>query len=640
METLSLRPALRLPVLLAVNAWSVPYANLVHDAQLYAFQVLNRVHGDALASDLFLRFGSQDRYTPFSLLAAPVARLAGVEATFFLLFLVSSAALVVALDRLVSLLVDDRLLRTATAIFVAMSSMPYAGLSVFFVREGFYTPRMTASALAVFALTCALEKRYAVGLVLGVLATLAHPLMGAPAVIVVLGAMISGRLSRAAAWLTALSVALAGLAALTYRPLGQALFGVMDDEWLELVRHASPYVVLEGWTASDWARLVTVAAVVASASKHLHDDAATRSKVVLWALVTAVVGLAVMAVATNHGYRVLIQAQPYRAVWLLHLLHIPAVAVVGRVGWQRGGWGRVAAAVALSTLIVTDFVVFEIVFAAALLCALAMVDPRVRSARDPDALALAIPLSVAGGAALWGGTKLVVAVHRAAEVIKVAGMPLYIKTLVGCVPRVVWFGVVVLGLAWLLQRMPSRRLVVAAAMLAILPHVTALAVHAVPILQDGTEPHARDARFVRRFVESRSPRPSAPPTVYAGPWGDLGLVWLGVGARNYFGPVVVIFNRETAIETRRRAGVVRAFELERYQAMGDLAPPVVRPLIAYLFGSPERASLPTRTDLAAVCAPGEAVDYVVLSRDIDALATSDNARVFVFECARVRAGTG
>src|SRR4030042_424406 len=40
---------------------------------------MNRASGGTLSDDLFLRFGSQDQYTPFSLLAAPAARVFGAD---------------------------------------------------------------------------------------------------------------------------------------------------------------------------------------------------------------------------------------------------------------------------------------------------------------------------------------------------------------------------------------------------------------------------------------------------------------------------------------------------------------------------------------------------------------------------------
>ena len=58
--------------LLAVNAVALPYRGVIHDSQLYAVQVMNRVENGAYADDLFFRYGSQDKFSLFSVVAAPL----------------------------------------------------------------------------------------------------------------------------------------------------------------------------------------------------------------------------------------------------------------------------------------------------------------------------------------------------------------------------------------------------------------------------------------------------------------------------------------------------------------------------------------------------------------------------------------
>ena len=57
--------------LLALATWALShrYLGLFHDARLYTLQALARLH-PALSADVFLRFGSQDRFTIFSPLYA------------------------------------------------------------------------------------------------------------------------------------------------------------------------------------------------------------------------------------------------------------------------------------------------------------------------------------------------------------------------------------------------------------------------------------------------------------------------------------------------------------------------------------------------------------------------------------------
>jgi hypothetical protein len=117
-------------------------------------------------------------------------------------------------------------------------------------------------------------------------------------------------------------------------------------------------------------------------------------------------------------------------------------------------------------------------------------------------------------------------------------------------------------------------------------------------------------------------------------------VWLGLGAQNYFPAVVVIFSRHTALETRRRAEVIRAFELQRYRAMEDRIPPASRSVVEYFFEPQRAASPPGVGDLVRLCRRDEGVDVAVLSQNFGSLASAHNGRVFIYECERVRGLTG
>src|SRR5450631_2182381 len=75
-------------LLLAMNAIGRPCSSTAHDARLYTLQALNAAENGAYADDVFLRFGSQDQFSLFSRLVGPMVAAIGVQATFFLLYLV------------------------------------------------------------------------------------------------------------------------------------------------------------------------------------------------------------------------------------------------------------------------------------------------------------------------------------------------------------------------------------------------------------------------------------------------------------------------------------------------------------------------------------------------------------------------
>src|ERR1019366_5425257 len=69
-------------ILLAINTIDRPYSGITHDSRLYSVQVLNQVEGGAYADDLFFRYGSQDEYSLFSRLAAPLVFSLGLPLAF------------------------------------------------------------------------------------------------------------------------------------------------------------------------------------------------------------------------------------------------------------------------------------------------------------------------------------------------------------------------------------------------------------------------------------------------------------------------------------------------------------------------------------------------------------------------------
>ena len=81
--------------LLGVATWALShsYRGIFHDAGLYTLQALTRLHPGSLSEDVFLKFGSQDRFTLFSPVFASASRLLGVEPAAAALTLLFQGAL-------------------------------------------------------------------------------------------------------------------------------------------------------------------------------------------------------------------------------------------------------------------------------------------------------------------------------------------------------------------------------------------------------------------------------------------------------------------------------------------------------------------------------------------------------------------
>src|SRR5690242_18081266 len=86
LDRLDAAPGVLLFVMLALNSLVQPYHGFEHDARLYAVQAVERVQPGLYGDDLYLRYGSQDRYSAFSLIVMPLIAAIGATATFFLVY--------------------------------------------------------------------------------------------------------------------------------------------------------------------------------------------------------------------------------------------------------------------------------------------------------------------------------------------------------------------------------------------------------------------------------------------------------------------------------------------------------------------------------------------------------------------------
>src|SRR5262249_845689 len=145
------------------------------------------------------------------------------------------------------------------------------------------------------------------------------------------------------AWRGGIVLAAGAVGALGYAPLGRALFGTMDDEWLGIVRKAATYNFPGSWTPGDWMNLsmsIVLAAVGGIAMRAEHPGAA---RLLGGAAGLAVVGVVAMIVAGLVPYRLLLQGQPYRVLWILQVLEAPLAFWLAARLWSDDVLWRVVA---------------------------------------------------------------------------------------------------------------------------------------------------------------------------------------------------------------------------------------------------------------------------------------------------------
>ncbi len=323
---------------LMVALWlaSHRYSRFNSDAQIYAFQALAKIH-PALATDLFLRNESQDRYTIFPHLYAGFARLFGLETAALSLTVVFTAWFLVAAWFLARKLASRDYAWLSVAMLI-ITNGEFGAFGVFHFSENFLTARLPAEALVVTALASAYGGRQRLALALAILAMFLHPLMAFPGLLLVLfmgrhiRVTVTAVVSMAVcALVMALCVAIA--------PGARHLITVIDPAWLEVVRERAQFLFLQLWETKDW-ELTAKPFLSLTLSALITSNPAVR-RLCLATLCLGATGLAIAAIASlgSPPVAILLQGQAWRWVWLVALMGVVLVPASFKEAWrdERGG---------------------------------------------------------------------------------------------------------------------------------------------------------------------------------------------------------------------------------------------------------------------------------------------------------------
>ncbi len=390
---LAARPWSLCCVLLAVNALARPYAGITHDAQLYSVQVLNQLQPNVYADDLFFRYGSQDQFSLFSRCAAPLVALVGLQAAFFLLYLAFNSLLIVALQRLVEALIDDRLVSTLALVFMVVAPLTFGGLNSFDVHENFLTSRLMANALTLFGLERTLRRRFGSALLFLIFAMALHPVMAFGGVLIwgcfCLWCVVRG---------PAFAILLAGIGAavswfLATPSLAGRLLGTLDDTWHEVILRATPFVFPSEWVVTDWIN-IAMGLIGVSAAAYLSARVNNDKARFLWTVtLVSVVSVVVTCCAESLPYALLVQGQPYRALWILKVLQIPFAFWFAVRLWRVDAWyGPLITVVLIGAMGMTTSLMVEWFFPLFFLAILVVLLPWVMSGAVAGRLVAAQPL--------------------------------------------------------------------------------------------------------------------------------------------------------------------------------------------------------------------------------------------------------
>ena len=328
------RTTLALLLLLAAWLFTRPWEGLWHDGQLYAAQALYHLYPATFQQDLFFLFGSQDAYTLFSPLYAAAIRAFGLHAGALLLHTAGAVLWMGGAAFLVSALLQGVQRWLALALLLLLPTS-YDPVSLISLAEPFLTPRMFAEAFGMLALGFVVRGQWRWSVPVLLMAFLMHPLMTLGVVLFCLLYAAQGR-ARA---LVAAAMGLAALAGLALGACGVApfnrLLASVDAAWLEQLKLMTPMVTWKAWDLLPYAGRLAVPFAMLLTAVRLAPRVPGR----VYACLALSGALGLLASAVGTGWldnQLLIQIQPWRALWLVQVGAALALSWLLIEYWARG----------------------------------------------------------------------------------------------------------------------------------------------------------------------------------------------------------------------------------------------------------------------------------------------------------------
>ncbi|MFO0867184.1 MAG: hypothetical protein U0744_21520 [Gemmataceae bacterium] len=596
-----------------------PYAGMTHDAQLYAGQTLNRIDPSLLSGDLFFQFGSQDRFSLFSTVAAPFVRVLGLDTAFFVLYGASDLLFLVAAMRLLRTLFPVPAQHVPALLLVATLPLAYGGQKCFHVHEPFLTPRLPATALGIEAMHLALTGRYPRSLAMLVASALLHPLMSAPACAIVAASWLWQRAgSRAVAIAVAASIVVAGI--LFASGVAANVLGRFDATWRDLVIQATSAHFPEYWSANDWRQ---IAFALLAVGFFVYTEANPERRRILGMVgVVGIAGILGSFVFSQLPFALPMRVQPTAPLWPLMLLKAPLLWVAAlQAAASRKPSLRWLAPLAVATLTIRDSASARWALPL-LLWPLAL---RWTTNGGTIDAAAALSLSVLISTAVFAVLPITYLVPQFTELLRdfdfrvwyglvastLIGLPVLVLALQVRWRPEAWFACgTVLALSWFLLLRTDW-------------------------YQDRLTPDGSSVRFVREYLKRHEPQ--RPLVVYSEA-NRLHRVWLDWRAQSWFDTWQAsgfIFARETSVEGKRRAEAIAPFAMATLRRQRDRMTADFQRDVCHLMNTDFDCPAPTADDLRRLCRD-ESIDVIVLSTEFSGLAEANDGRVWIYDARKLR----
>lgn len=573
---------------LYASVWTIvrPYPGLVHDARLYALQTAATLNPGVLLQDIFLRYGSQDSFTIFPRLYAPMARAFGIESAATALTLVASIAWLGVGFLLARELSGTRLALMALGLLIAIPGW-YGAHDVFQIGEMFLSARLPAEVAALGGLLASLRGIYWLAFGLFAVSALIHPLMAMPMIGLVMLFAVRKYTSPLLAHIAVLAVVLTSSLATFLLPTEQA--GDVS-EWVSVLESRSAFLFPTQWRLIDWQNHLLILMTLLIGSRTCQDVRIRHLAVsAAWIGAAGVVLASIAASVPEHP--ALLRAQTWRWVWVASLLAIVMLPQIVRDLWQRGP-GSPNRAVAV--LVMTAWLLSGSVGGLLALVAFAI---------NTQADKRFAEYSVWANRAAWSALALALASVFVAAT-QLAAYPLDSNREAMWIQRTVNFvgptasALIIVVACWLVASSVRNRL--GGLALALLAMVASSI--AAPRAVRNWSTQSYSGTVYEAFAPWRTIIPQSAEVLWA---GDATATWLVLERRSYFSPdqlAGLLYSPGMTPELQRRATALSAFASPDWWTMADLR-------------KEARPKDLTAEILAAACyAPG--LDFLVSNTDL------------------------
>ena len=334
-RVLTLRNALAAAWIVALYFVCNPYRGVRHDAVLYFGQMQLHLTPDWLRGDLFFLSNSQDGYSLFSTIFAPVLQALGLSSAEIVILLALHALFLFATWQLTAGMPSTT--RWCALSLALVLPHFYSSHHRLAFIEPFLTARSLAEPFAVLALAWLLRGRLMLALVAAAIAAISHPLVALPVW------LVGWRLLCAADsrwnWAAVLALPIGLLAWLNVGPFG-ALLHAYDADWFETVRQANSFVFMASWQIADWEQLVFDSGLLWLCARDGSLPLGRLARATLGVTIGCVIASAI-GVDLLHNI-LLTQAQLWRATWVAHLVAMLSLGPLLFGLWRQDGKGRLA----------------------------------------------------------------------------------------------------------------------------------------------------------------------------------------------------------------------------------------------------------------------------------------------------------